>query len=129
MHVDGCMACDVLTGKIRAPGGIIYEDPYWVVDHSVSPVLFPGFLIIKLKRHCEQLTELTADEMAPFAATLRLTCIAPCQPMGCPQVDAISAAPATPQSAPVLEPFLFQLSALGHAQGTFDGRHMVLGLR
>ncbi len=76
MFVDGCMACDILRGKRSAPGGTIYEDTYWVVDHSMSPVLFPGFLIAKLKRHCENLSELTGDEMAALAATLKLTCTA-----------------------------------------------------
>ena len=76
MSVDGCMACDVLRGKLKAPGGTIYEDSYWVVDHSVSPILLPGFLIVKLKRHCENLSELTGDEMAALAVTLKLTCTA-----------------------------------------------------
>ena len=59
MLIDKCLACSTLTGKLQAPGGVIYQDNYWVVEHSLSPVLLRGYLIIKLKRHCEHLAELT----------------------------------------------------------------------
>jgi len=70
------MACDVLAGRLKAPGGVIYEDEYWMVDHSVSPVMLRGFLIIKLKRHCEHLAELTPEEAAAFGPIMRNTCLA-----------------------------------------------------
>ena len=76
MNQRDCMACDVLAGRTRAPGGIIYENDYWVVDHSVSPVVLRGFLIIKPKRHCEQIAELTIEEMASLAPILHNTAIA-----------------------------------------------------
>lgn len=47
-----------------------------MVDHSTSPVLLAGFLIIKPRRHCEHLAELTHEEMARFGPLLRLTCAA-----------------------------------------------------
>ena len=76
MYVDGCMACDVLAGRLKAPGGVIYEDEYWMVDHCVSPIMLRGFLIIKLKRHCEHLAELTLEEAAAFGPIVRNTCLA-----------------------------------------------------
>jgi len=69
------MACDVLTGKRQAPGGVIYEDDYWRVDHCLSPVLLLGFLIIKTKRHCEQLAELTPEEGAALGPIIHNTCL------------------------------------------------------
>lgn len=74
MLVEGCLACDVLAGKTPTLGGTIYENIYWVVDHSVSPALLPGYLIIKPKRHCEQLADLTLEETATLGPTLRNTC-------------------------------------------------------
>lgn len=74
MLVDGCLACDVLAGTVTPPGGILYDDQYWRVDHSVSPVLLPGFLIIKPKRHCDHIALLTEEEMAAFGPLLRNTC-------------------------------------------------------
>ena len=74
MLVDGCLACDVLSGKVTPPGGVIYEGQYWRVDHSTSPVVLPGFLIIKPRRHVEHIALLTAEEMADFGPLLRNTC-------------------------------------------------------
>lgn len=39
MLVDGCISCDSGCGKLKAPGGVISEDDYWLVDHRPSPVL------------------------------------------------------------------------------------------
>ena len=71
-----CISCDILEGRIQTPGGVIYEDAHWVVDHSISPVVLRGFLIIKPKRHCEQFAELTPEEIGSFAQVLHHTTIA-----------------------------------------------------
>lgn len=42
-----CIACDVISGKIVPPGGIILDDGVWVLSHSISPVLLRGWLILK----------------------------------------------------------------------------------
>ena len=47
MSMEDCLSCDIISGKINPPGGIIYSDDYWMVDHSVSPIRLAGFLIIK----------------------------------------------------------------------------------
>ena len=73
MFQENCLACDIITGKKKAPGGIIYENEYWMVDHSV-PALIPGFLIIKPKRHCEQIAQLSEKEMASFGPIVHRTC-------------------------------------------------------
>lgn len=70
----GCMSCDILAGRRTEPGGAIYEDEYWHVGSMVRPVFWPGFLIAKLKRHCEHLSELTPAEAAALGPLLRLTC-------------------------------------------------------
>lgn len=74
--VDGCSSCDILSGKLSPPGGVIYEDDYWHVDSVVGPVEWCGFLIIKLKRHCEQLAELTSAEALALGPIVRSACVA-----------------------------------------------------
>jgi diadenosine tetraphosphate (Ap4A) HIT family hydrolase len=74
MLVPGCMSCDILAGRRTSPGGVIYEDDYWHVDSVVSPVLWRGFLIVKLKRHCEHLAELTPPEAAALGPVVQTTC-------------------------------------------------------
>ncbi len=76
MLIDKCLACSTLTGKLQAPGGVIYQDNYWVVEHSLSPVLLRGYLIIKLKRHCEHLAELTPEEASALGSIIQSTCLA-----------------------------------------------------
>jgi diadenosine tetraphosphate (Ap4A) HIT family hydrolase len=76
MLVPGCMSCDILAGKRTSPGGVIYEDKYWHVDSVVGPVFWRGFLIVKLKRHCEHLAELTPDEASALGPIIRTACSA-----------------------------------------------------
>jgi diadenosine tetraphosphate (Ap4A) HIT family hydrolase len=76
MLVPGCMSCDILAGRRTEPGGVIYEDAYWHVGSVVSPVFWRGFLIVKLKRHCEHLAELTPEEAADLGLVLQMTCTA-----------------------------------------------------
>ena len=62
--VAGCLSCDVVSGKRTEPGGVIYEDGHWHVGSIMPPVVWRGFLIVKLKRHCEHVAELTPEEAA-----------------------------------------------------------------
>jgi diadenosine tetraphosphate (Ap4A) HIT family hydrolase len=64
MADGGCIACDVVSGRIVPPGGIILDDGLWVLSHSVSPVLLRGWLILEPRRHVEHLAELTEPEAA-----------------------------------------------------------------
>ena len=64
-----CLPCDILEGRIAPPGGVIHEAEHWVVDHSISPVRLKGWLIIKPKRHCEHIAELT--EKAAQASSMK----------------------------------------------------------
>jgi diadenosine tetraphosphate (Ap4A) HIT family hydrolase len=74
--VPGCMSCDILAGKLTTPGGVIYENEHWHVDSVVGPVYWRGFLIIKLKRHCENLAELTPQEADTLGPVVQATCSA-----------------------------------------------------
>ncbi len=73
MLVDGCMACDVLSGRLTPPGGVIYADEYWMVDHQFGPVEMAGYLIIKPTRHVEHLADLTPAEAAGLGPVLQRT--------------------------------------------------------
>ena len=77
MLIKNCISCDIVAGKVVEPGGVIYEDAFWHVGSSMAnPSVWPGFLIIKLKRHCEHLAELTPDEASSFGSIARATCLA-----------------------------------------------------
>ncbi len=72
-HSD-CVACKTLSRELQVPGGIIFEDEYWLVDHTLPPVLIRGQLIIKLKRHCEHLAKLTPPETDTLGPIIQLIC-------------------------------------------------------
>lgn len=67
----GCVSCEILSGKRQEPGGVIYEDAYWHVGSVLPPVVWPGFLVVKLKRHCEHIDALTSEEASALGPVLR----------------------------------------------------------
>ncbi len=69
----GCLACDIISGKFIQPGGTIFENPCWHVDTAKNANVWPGFLMIKLKRHCMHLADLTAPEAASLGRVIQVT--------------------------------------------------------
>jgi diadenosine tetraphosphate (Ap4A) HIT family hydrolase len=64
-----CSACSEIAGEISAPGGVIFDDGLWFVSHHTGAFTDPGELIVKTRRHCESLAELTraeADALGPI---------------------------------------------------------------
>ena len=61
-----CLACRVNQGIDNPPGGIIYDDGLWRVDHRIDPGPILGWLIMKPVRHVEFFDELTDDEAERF---------------------------------------------------------------
>jgi diadenosine tetraphosphate (Ap4A) HIT family hydrolase len=77
MLVPGCVSCDIVSGRRIEPGGVIYENEHWHVGTAItSPVVWRGFLIIKLKRHSEHLAELSPQEAATLGPVIQSTCSA-----------------------------------------------------
>jgi diadenosine tetraphosphate (Ap4A) HIT family hydrolase len=74
--VAGCLSCDIVSGIRSEPGGVIYEDDHWHVGSIMPPVVWQGFLIVKLKRHCEHVAELTPEEAASLGPVITVTCAA-----------------------------------------------------
>jgi diadenosine tetraphosphate (Ap4A) HIT family hydrolase len=67
----GCSACAEITGAVSAPGGVIHDDGMWFVSHHTGPFTDPGELIVKPRRHCESLAELTNAETQALGPVLR----------------------------------------------------------
>jgi diadenosine tetraphosphate (Ap4A) HIT family hydrolase len=67
----GCSACDEIAGHIHAPGGVIFDDGLWFLSHHTGPFTDPGELILKTRRHCESLAELTEPEAAALGRILK----------------------------------------------------------
>ena len=84
------MACDVLAGHLQAPGGSILDEGGWVLDHSVSPCVLRGWLILKPKRHVEHVADLTAEEAASFGPLVRSASRAMMSGLGAERVYVVS---------------------------------------
>jgi len=66
-----CVACAEVGGQLSAPGGIILDDGLWFVSHHTGPFTDPGELIVKTRRHCESLAELTPAEAKALGPILQ----------------------------------------------------------
>ena len=66
-----CSACAEVAGLVTAPGGVIHDDGMWLVSHHTGPFTDPGELIVKTRRHCEALSQLTPAEAASLGPVLR----------------------------------------------------------
>ncbi len=72
-----CIGCEIVMGNVLPPGGILYNDTYWTVNHVVGNPrpLLRGMLILQPKRHVEHIHELTIDEISASAPIIRNLCI------------------------------------------------------
>jgi diadenosine tetraphosphate (Ap4A) HIT family hydrolase len=84
-----CSGCAEIAGT-SAPGGVIFEDGLWVVSHHTNPYSDPGELIVRTRRHCESLSELSAPEATSLGPILRAAVRALEQVTGAERVYAMS---------------------------------------
>ena len=61
----------MLEGRVEAPGGTIFDDGSWHVDHAIEPPFARGWLIVKPHRHVESIADLSADECVVLGPLLR----------------------------------------------------------
>jgi diadenosine tetraphosphate (Ap4A) HIT family hydrolase len=69
--VDGCIACDLASGRVPLPGGRIHETRHWLIEHSVAP-LGVGTLLVKPKRHVVHVADLEQGEEDELGGVLRM---------------------------------------------------------
>lgn len=71
-----CSACAEVAGDLLAPGGVILDDGLWYISHHTGPYTDAGELIVKTRRHCESLAELTSEEARALGPLLRAAVLA-----------------------------------------------------
>jgi diadenosine tetraphosphate (Ap4A) HIT family hydrolase len=69
VNVEGCLACDLASGRRALPGGVIHQRDGWVIEHCVGP-LGVGTLIAKPRRHVTRVTDLDTEEAAALGPML-----------------------------------------------------------
>jgi diadenosine tetraphosphate (Ap4A) HIT family hydrolase len=68
---EHCIACRANQGQLRAPGGVIYQDGLWQLEHILEPIPMEGWLVLKPLRRVEAFSDLTTDEAAAFGLLAR----------------------------------------------------------
>lgn len=68
---SGCGTCRANRGELAAPGGVIYQDVLWRLEHIIPPIPKAGWLVLKPLRHVEALADLSAEEAAAFGPLVR----------------------------------------------------------
>ena len=68
--VSGCESCAYTSGERHAPGGRVYENEHWLVEHVGSPWV-TGTMVVKTKAHREALWELTPAEAGSLGPMLQ----------------------------------------------------------
>jgi diadenosine tetraphosphate (Ap4A) HIT family hydrolase len=61
-----CGTCRANRGELSAPGGVIFQDALWRLEHILPPIPLAGWLVLKPLRHIEALGELSTAEAATF---------------------------------------------------------------
>ena len=70
--MEGCLACDLAAGRQELPGGRIHQTEHWLVEHCVGP-LPVGTLVLKPRRHCLHIWDLSDAEVAELGPLHRQT--------------------------------------------------------
>lgn len=76
MAHDACVTCRANRGELPAPGGVIYEDAFWRLEHTFEPIPMVGWLVLKPLRHIESVADLTPDEAAGLGPLMQRTAAA-----------------------------------------------------
>ena len=66
-----CLTCRLNRGELLAPGGVMYQDALWQLQHDIEPIALVGWLILKPLRHVEAFADLTKEEAATFGPLTR----------------------------------------------------------
>lgn len=85
MAETGCLACQTLTGAVAVPGGVIWATDHWVADHCLG-ALGVGAIVLKTRRHRENLWELSSEESTELGDALKLLSGALVQALGAERV-------------------------------------------
>ena len=68
-----CISCATVSGSFLPPGGVVFEASQWIVVLRANPVRFPCLPLIVLKRHCEQIADLSCEESSSLGPLMTLT--------------------------------------------------------
>lgn len=69
--LETCGTCRANRGELRAPGGVVYRDLLWRVEHKLEPLQIAGWLVAKPLRHVTAFAGLSDEEASSFGPLMR----------------------------------------------------------
>lgn len=72
MNVEGCLGCDVVSGRLQVPGGLLHQTDHWIVNHVVGSMNL-GTLVLSPRDHVTAIADLTAEAASELGPLLRRT--------------------------------------------------------
>jgi diadenosine tetraphosphate (Ap4A) HIT family hydrolase len=66
-----CRICDVSSGAVDVPHGLLYQDGLWVVRHSAPPYGVAGWLTVQTRRHVAEPADFNDAEARNLGPMLR----------------------------------------------------------
>jgi diadenosine tetraphosphate (Ap4A) HIT family hydrolase len=70
---DPCYCCEIVAGRVRTPGGVLWRGGGFVVYAFESPCPIPGWTMVTSERHVRGFYDLDAEELSlllPLAARI-----------------------------------------------------------
>jgi len=61
INAGSCLGCDLVAGKVIAPGGILIETTIFIAVQDIETPI-PGFIVITSKKHIKTILELSENE-------------------------------------------------------------------
>lgn len=71
-----CGTCRANRGQLPSPGGAIFDDGLWRIEHAIEPLPMIGWLVVKPIRHVTLLSDLAGSEAAALGPLLQRTAAA-----------------------------------------------------
>lgn len=65
-----CICCDIVAGRVRPPGGVVWSDERFVVAGFADPSPLRGYVVVQSRRHVRGLYDLDAAEAAALGPLL-----------------------------------------------------------
>lgn len=69
--MNECVICRTLHGETPPLGGVVYASPHWVFYLRAQPLLVAGQGFMVLKRHCEDMADLSDAEAQDLGLMMR----------------------------------------------------------
>jgi diadenosine tetraphosphate (Ap4A) HIT family hydrolase len=83
---EPCETCRANRGEVATPGGPIFDDGRWRIEHAFEPIPMVGWLVLKPHRHVESLGDLEPDEAAALGPLIAGAGAAMREVLGCRRI-------------------------------------------